>query len=82
MTDANDMYSDGWSADDILREDGSGRELAGMKDNLAARRSVFKAVLDRGVTQAEFQAGEKLLASFDAASQGLEKAWKRRHKDT
>lgn len=73
-----DMYSDGWSPVDALADDAGGRALGEMMDVLTQRRAEFKAMLDKGVSPAEFKQGTALLASYDAALKGLERAWKRR----
>jgi hypothetical protein len=73
------MRSEDWKAEDVLAADDGGRMLREAVDALRTARAGLKARLDRGVTPADFKKGQALLASYDAAVAGLEKAWLQAH---
>ena len=75
MAVADVMNREDWKAEDILEADDGGRMMREAIDALRTSQAGLKARLDRGVAPAEFQKGQALLASYDAAVAGLEKAW-------
>ena len=76
----DDLYGDDWDPAAALEKDGSGMALRRVDETLQQGLRTLKAKLDRGVAPDEFQRGKALLESYAAASRGMEKAWKRRHK--
>ncbi len=75
-----DMYSEDWTPGEVLESDGNGARLREILDALHQGQRKFRAVLDKGVTPAEFETGKALLAGFDAAAAGLQRSWNKRHK--
>ncbi len=73
-----EMLKDGWNPAGVVTAEDEGRALREAQEALRQRRAFFKARLDRGVSPDEFQKGQALLDSFDAAVSGLELAWKKR----
>lgn len=80
MQTASDMYTDDYDIGAALDRDVNGAALRDMRDILHARQMELKRALDRGVTPAEFQSGQAMLASYEAARRGLDAAWEKRHK--
>lgn len=76
-----DMYSEDWTPADVLAEDATGAKLKEMSDALRQVQAQLKMAMDKGVTPAEFAKGTALLASFEAADNGLRRSWKKRHKN-
>ena len=74
-----DMYDENWSPDSDLDLDKNGGALREMLDVLRQGQSLLKGRLDCGVPPEEFKRGQALMDSYEAARQGLEKAWNKRH---
>ena len=70
---AEEMAKDDWSPASAVESESPAlyRELTG---ELAGRRSALGRILDKGVSPDEFKRGRALLAAYDAALGGIEKA--------
>ena len=75
-----DAYGENWDPGEALTQDGGGVGLRRVKDVLSQAQGALKAKMDRGVSPEEFKTGQALLRGYDAAMQGLERAWERRNK--
>ncbi|MDR2390600.1 MAG: hypothetical protein LBE84_02820 [Planctomycetota bacterium] len=73
MEIAEEMAKDGWSPAPAVESESPAlfRKLTG---ELADRRYALGRILDKGVSPDEFKKGRALLAAYDAALAGLEKA--------
>ena len=63
----------------LAREDGSA-VFRQVTDALRQGRQGLKTALDRGVAPDEFKRGQALLAGYDAALRGMDRAWEKRGK--
>ncbi|MDR1613530.1 MAG: hypothetical protein LBT97_12230 [Planctomycetota bacterium] len=74
---AEEMAKDGWSPASAVDSESPAlyRKLTG---ELTSRRYALGRTLDKGVSPGEFQKGRALLAAYDAALDGLEKARNKR----
>lgn len=79
MTLGEEIYADEYDVAALLHADASGEFVRDMSSVLRQRRAALKAAMDKGVPVDEFQKMQALLAAYDAAATGLEKAWKKRH---
>ncbi|MDR1519821.1 MAG: hypothetical protein LBU23_06710 [Planctomycetota bacterium] len=77
-----EMYGDGWLPEEMLAGDADGRGLREVLEALSQSQARLKAELDRGVAPDQFKKGQALLTSYEAAKQGLEKAWAKKHPET
>lgn len=74
----NDMYSDDWSLQGILAGCDCDRLVKETVDGLRMNQAKLKAILDKGVKPDKFKKGQTLLSSYEAAIQGIERAWDKR----
>lgn len=79
MDAASEMYNDDWDIGAMLDGDVNGRYLRDIVDVLEQRRRELKRELDKGVTPNEFRRGEAELTCFDAAVNGLNEVWRKKH---
>ncbi len=76
-----DVYAEDWTPGEGIAADTDGSMLRQVQNALLDSRGRLKAILDKGVSPADFQKGEALLSAYDAAMRGMEKSWNRRHKN-
>ncbi|MDR3077297.1 MAG: hypothetical protein LBV15_00860 [Planctomycetota bacterium] len=74
-----DIYAEDWSPGADLDRDKDGGALREMLGALRQSQALLKTQLDRGVPPDDFKRGQALMDSYEAARQGLEKAWGKRH---